>query len=241
MLAVGGGLVVLLVGYGLVNTLRSADIEDVPVIPISQKAPKTVPDIELTIVPFDGTFFKSGNDFYIRLDSGIDDGTGKKTYKYIKIDIADAKTFHKVPVLGDRSGSLGQGGGTRPGFYMDSKQVYFFSGTSVVVVAGADPDTFQVLSATYASDVNNVYVVNTQCDSEGNCTGTLSIIPGADPDTFQTFHETKVPDPDGSGTVTIDASDDGNIYYYGIWVGPLPDPDDHSVHPDTDTPVLISP
>ena len=109
------------------------------------------------------------------------------------------------------------------------------------ILQGADPSTFQVLSPTYAKDANNVYVVHTTCDELGNCTGTITVIPGANPATFETFHDTKVPDPDGTGTIIIDARDDNNIYYYGTWVGPLPDPDDHTVHIETDRPVLISP
>jgi hypothetical protein len=166
--------------------------------------------------------------------------------KYIEVHVADEKTFRKVPVVGGAEGVRGKnnpaaGNGRGPAFYIDSQNVYFFSGTTMEVVAGADPNSFQQLSPGYAKDANNVYVVNTTCDVNGECTGTLTVIPGADPGTFQTFYPTEVPDPNGTGTVTIDAKDEGNIYYYGTWIGPLPDPDDHTLHIDTDHPVLISP
>lgn len=194
-------------------------------------------------VSFDENFFQSEGNFYFRMSAGVDEN-GNETYRYIKADIADAKTFHKVPITGElESGrkSNSSGGGTMPAFYIDSQNVYFFSGSEITVLQGADPGSFQVLSPTYAKDDENVYVITTTCDATGNCTGTVAVIPGADPGSFQTFHETTVPDPDGTGTVVIDAKDEDTIYYYGTWIGPLPDPDDHSVHPETDNPVLISP
>lgn len=244
VVAVGAGLLVFYVGYSMVGSLISKDIDE-NIAPSAQgEAPaESEPARAQSLVSFDDNFFSDGTSFFFRIADGVDEN-GNKTYSYIKADvIADIKTFHKVPVLGGTEAGRSQGGtgSGGPAFYMDSQHVYFFSGTSVVIVQGADPGTFQVLSPTYAKDDNNVYVVTTTCDSNGTCTGTLTVIPGANPDTFQTFYETEVPDPDGTGTVTIDAQDDGNIYYYGTWVGPLPDPDDHSVHPETSNPVLISP
>lgn len=244
VVAVVGGLVVLYVGYSFVSGFTSQEIPNQPIntTPQREQAPSE-PTRAASVVSFDDNIFTDGADFYIRISDGYDEN-GNKTYSYIKADIADKKTFHKVPVLGGTETATKKGGtagGTMPAFYMDSQHVYFFSGTSIDIVQGADPNTFQVLSPTYAKDANNVYVVNTTCDASGDCTGTITVIPGANPSTFETFHDTTVPDPDGSGTVVIDAQDDNNIYYYGIWVGPLPDPDDHSVHPETDNPVLISP
>jgi hypothetical protein len=240
--AVAAGLLVFYVGYAMVGSLTATDIDENIPASLGEQAPAAEPAKAQSLVSFDDNFFSDGTSFYFRISDGVDEN-GNKTYTYIKADvIADIKTFHKVPVLGGTEAGRSQGGkGGGPAFYMDSRYVYFFSGNSVSVVQGADPNTFQVLSPTYAKDANNVYVVQTTCDTAGNCTGTITVIPGANPDTFQTFNETKVPDPDGTGTVTVDAKDDGNIYYYGIWVGPLPDPDDHSVHPDVDNPVLISP
>ncbi len=244
-----GGVLVLYVGYMMVGTLTQRGIENDPHV-VPTNAPATVqtdaaPARAQSLVSFDENFFSDGTSFFFRISDGVDEN-GKRTYSYIKADvIADIKTFHRVPVLGGteagRSQRTGGASGSGPAFYMDSQNVYFFTGQSVEIVQGADPATFQVLSPTYAKDANNVYVVTTTCDTDGNCTGTITVIPGANPGSFETFHETTVPDPDGTGTVTIDAKDDQNIYYYGIWVGPLPDPDDHSVHPDVDNPVLISP
>ncbi len=245
VVSIVGGLVVLYVGYTLVGSMIATDIPDAPAASTTSAEPSapSQPAKAQSFVSFDDNFYQSGGDFYIRISTGVDDA-GNKIYSFIKADIADAKTFHKVPILGGEDNGISgkaNGNGTMPGFYMDSQHVYFFTGTSVEVIAGADPNSFQVLSPVYAKDANNVYVVNTTCDASGNCTGTITIIPGANPSTFETFHETVVPDPDGTGTVTIDAKDDGNIYYYGTWVGPLPDPDDHTVHPETSNPVLISP
>jgi hypothetical protein len=241
IIAVVGGVLVLMVGYSFVGNMSAQDIPDAPsIMPVA--ASEDEPERTQSLVSFDDNFYRSGDDFFIRLAAGFD-ADGKQTYTYIKVDIADAATFRKVPVVGGGAG-IGDGvkGKTMPGFYIDSKQVYFFSGTSVTVVQGADPNSFQVLSPTYAKDNNNVYYVTTSCDQSGNCTGVLTVIPGADPETFETHHETEVPDPtDPDETVTVDARDDDNIYYQGIWVGPLPDPDDHSIHPDVDNPVLISP
>lgn len=243
VVAVAAGLLVFYVGYSMVGSLTAKDIdENIPASPGADVQTDEVPARAQSLVSFDDNFFSDGASFYFRVSDGIDQD-GNKTYTYIKADvIADIKTFHKVPVLGGTEAGRSQGGrGGGPAFYMDSQHVYFFTGNSVEIVHGASPSTFQVLSPTYAKDENNVYVVTTTCDEAGNCTGTITVIPGANPDTFVTFNETVAPDPDGSGTVTIDAKDDDNIYYYGTWVGPLPDPDDHSVHPDTDNPVLISP
>lgn len=243
VIAVVGGVVVLYLGYSLVGGLSNHDIPDAPANSGQQKAAPVVaePSRAQSYVSFDDNFYQSGGDFFFRVPSY--DASGNRTYTYFKAEIADAKTFHKIPVTGDLAATTakGSGGGTMPGFYMDSQHVYFFTGSAIEILQGADPNSFQVLSPTYAKDNNNVYVVQTTCDAEGNCTGTVSVIPGADPGNFQTFHDTTVPDPDGTGTVVIDAKDDENIYYYGVWVGPLPDPDDHSVHPETNNPVLISP
>ncbi len=243
LVAVGAGLLVFYVGYAMVGSLTAKDLED-EAAPVTQNADEVVnePTRAQSLVLFDDNLFSDGTSFFFRIADGIDPD-GNKTYSYIKADvIADIKTFHKVPVLGGTEAGRSQGGkGGGPAFYMDSQYVYFFTGNSVIIVQGANPNTFQVLSPTYAKDDENVYVVTTTCDTEGNCTGTITVIPGANPETFETFHETQVPDPDGTGTVTIDAEDDDNMYYYGTWVGPLPDPDDHSVHPDVDNPVLISP
>ncbi len=244
--AVAAGLLVLYVGYAMVGTLASNGIEE-ETFPASAPTPEddAAPAKAQSLVSFDDNFFSDGTSYYFRVADGVDQD-GKRTYTYIKADaIADIKTFHKVPVLGGTEPGATQrgnkGGGSGPAFYMDSLYVYFFTGTSVEVVQGAHPNTFQVLSPTYAKDENNVYVVTTTCDTDGTCTGTITVIPNADPGTFQTFHETQVPDPDGTGTVPVDAKDNTSIYYYGIWVGPLPDPDDHTLHPDVDNPVLISP
>lgn len=244
VIAVVGGAVVLYLGYSLVGGLSNNDIPDAPANTVQQPR-ETVPNEPSraqSYVSFDDNFFQSGGDFFFRVSTGYD-LQGNHTYSYIKAEIADAKTFRKVPVTGDLgvSSQKPSGGGTMPAFYVDSQHVYFFSGTSMQILQGADPNSFQVLSPTYAKDNNNVYVVHTECDTNGDCTGTVTVIPGANPDTFDTFHDTTVPDPDGSGTVVIDAKDDHNIYYYGVWVGPLPDPDDHTLHPETDHPVLISP
>ena len=243
--AVGAGLLVFYVGYSMVGLFTAKDIEDTaaPAAPTQEQVDsESAPTRAQSLVSFDDNFFSDGRSFYFRISDGVDEN-GKKIYTYIKADvIADIKTFHKVPVLGGTEASRkGGNGGSGPAFYMDSQNVYFFTGSSVIVVQGADPSTFQVLSPTYAKDANNVYVVTTTCDTDGNCTGTITVVPGANPSTFETFHETTLPDPDGSGTVVIDAEDGENMYYYGTWVGPLPDPDDHSVHPDVDNPVLISP
>ncbi len=241
VIAIVGGLVVLYVGYTFVGGFASQDIPNqaINTTPQQQQQSGGQPQTQ-SLVSFDDNFFTDGESFYIRIGSGVDEN-GNQTYSYIKADvIADAKTFHKVPVVGDEA-TPGRKGGSMPAFYMDSQHVYFFTGTSIEILQGADPGSFQVLSPTYAKDDNNVYVIHTTCDDTGTCTGTVTVIPGANPDTFQTFHDTTVPDPDGSGTVKIDAKDDSNIYYYGTWIGPLPDPDDHTLHPETDHPVLISP
>ena len=246
VLALIGGAVVLYIGYSLIGKLGSQSIPDQPIntTPVSQSTRSSEPSHAQAYVSFDDNFYESGSDFYIRIGGGLDEN-GKVTYTYIKADIADAKTFHKVPVLGGADsnikGKSTGGGGSVPAFYMDSVHVYFFTGTSIEVLTGADPSSFEVLSPTYAKDNNSVYVVHTTCDDQGNCTGTVTVIPGADPGTFQTFHDTPVPDPKTGKTQTIDAKDDANIYYYGTGIGPLPDPDDHSLHPETDHPVLISP
>ncbi len=238
------GLAVLYFGYTLVGGMMAQDIPDGPATAGVQAVQmQSEQSRAQSIVSFDDNFFTDGQSFYFRIGNGVDEN-GNLTYSYIKADnIADIKTFHKVPVLGENGGIPGKatGKGTMPAFYMDSQYVYFFSGNSVQILTGADPSTFQVLSPVYAKDANHVYVVQTTCDENGNCTGVVTIIPAADPTSFETFHDTVVPDPDGTGTVTVDAHDDNNIYYYGTWVGPLPDPDDHSVHPDVDNPVLISP
>lgn len=249
MLAVIGGLVVLYVGYSFVGKLGPQDVQDAK-LPAStaqaQAETEAAPTRGQSLVSFDDNFYSDGQSFYFRISTGVDEH-GKKTYSYIKADaITDIKTFHKVPVLGGTEAGAssrkgGIGGGSTPAFYMDSQHVYFFSGTSIEIVQGADPNTFQVLSAVYAKDANNVYVVHTTCDENNNCTGTITVIPGASPSTFVTFHDTVVREPGATGTVTIDARDDKNIYYYGTWIGPLPDPDDHTLHPQTDHPVLISP
>jgi hypothetical protein len=245
VIALVGGVVVLYVGYSFVGSLAAPDLTE-PAPVVSQQAAaeqEAQPAKAQSFVSFDDNFFQSEGSFYFRVADGYD-LDGKATYRYIKADvIADQKTFHKVPATGDLEAGKQKsvGGGTMPAFYIDSQHVYFFSGKDLRVLEGADPNSFQVLSPVYAKDGNNVYVINTSCDATGNCTGTVTVIPGADPGSFQTFHDTTVPDPDGSGQVTIDAKDKDNIYYYGTWIGPLPDPDDHSVHPETDHPVLISP
>lgn len=240
-----GGAIVLYVGYSFVGSLTAPDLTEPAAAPVttSQEATTNEPAHAQSFVSFDENFFQSEGNFYIRLDGGVDEN-GNQVYTYIKADIADAKTFHRVPITGDldkgkpQQGSLG---GTMPAFYIDSKNVYFFSGTEITVLQGADPATFQVLSPTYAKDDEHVYVITVTCTATGTCTGTVTVISGADPDTFQTFHDTVVPDPDGTGEVKIDAKDKDTMYYYGTWVGPLPDPDDHTLHIETDHPVLISP
>ncbi len=241
MISIVGGLVVLYVGYSFVSSMGAQDLDDVPAVAAgTNTAPRQVAPSPESFITFDDNFSRSGDTFFMRIYSG--DGSDPK---YIQVEIADIKTFRKVPVLGGPDGVKGKdaakNNGRGPGFYIDSQHVYFFTGFSLEVVPGADPNTFQQLSPGYAKDKDNVYVINTSCDQNGECTGTLTVIPGADPGTFQTFYPTETPDPNGPGTVVVDASDNGNIYYQGIWVGPLPDPDDHSVHPDTDNPVLISP
>lgn len=243
VIAVVGGLVILYVGYAFVGSLGSNDVQDVAITanPRGGEQPRGGGAVTTqSVVSFDDNLFTDGQNFYLRISDGVDEN-GNETYSYIKADIADAKTFRKVPSVGDADAGIGNTGKKMPGFYMDSQHVYFFSGGDIAILNGADPNTFQILSPTYAKDAEHVYYVNVTCDAAGTCSGTVTVVAGADPDTFQTFHNTPVPDPDGSGTVVIDAKDGDNIYYYGTWVGPLPDPDDHSLHPDTNNPVLISP
>lgn len=243
VLALVGGVVVLYIGYAFVGTLRQPDFsEPAPVLTPQATEASDEPARAQSFVSFDDNFYQAEGNFYFRISDGYDI-EGNKQYRYIKAEIADIKTFHKVPMSGDlESGKQKSvGGGTMPAFYIDSQHVYFFSGNDLQILQGADPSSFQVLSPVYAKDDNNVYVIHTTCDGSGSCTGTVTVIPGADPGSFETFHDTTVPDPDGTGEVTIDAKDEDNIYYYGTWIGPLPDPDDHSVHPETDNPVLISP
>ncbi len=242
LLAVVGGAIVLYIGYSFVSTLGAPSLDQVPQTGAGtalQRGPEAPPLAE-SLVSFDDNFSRSGDLFFMLVYSG--DGSAPK---YIQVDIADAKTFRKVPVLGGvadgKKGEKAKATTRGPSFYMDSMYVYFFSGNSLEKVAGADPNTFVLLSEGYAKDANNVYVITTTCDVDGTCTGTLSVVPAADPQTFESFPPTQVPDPDGTGEVTVDAKDKNQIYYQGIWVGPLPDPDDHTLHPDVDDPVLISP
>ncbi len=131
-------------------------------------------------------------------------------------------------------------------YYTDGENVYMVveteSGSSAPqVVVGADPDTFEVLNAEYATDESNVYVVIVTCVGD-TCTATISIVASADPDTFQAFpNQQQVLNEDCSGYVIADAQDQYSVFNNGQVV------DGVSVYligesgSCDDTPVLISP
>jgi len=131
-------------------------------------------------------------------------------------------------------------------FYSDNNNVYITvtSGgqtSSPQIVAGADPDSFQILNAEYSKDDTYVYVVIVTCVG-GSCSAVVSIVPGADPDTFQAFPSPQnVLNTDCTAYVVADGQDANHVYNNGVVV------DGVSVYligqsgDCSDTPVLISP
>lgn len=131
-------------------------------------------------------------------------------------------------------------------FYRDEDTVYMVvesggSSSPPQVVVGADPDTFQILTAEYSKDDTQVFVVVVTC-SGGTCTGTVSVVVGADPETFLAFPNTQsVMNSDCTGYVFADSQDANNVFNNGQVV------DGVSVYligqngECDDTPQLISP
>ena len=131
-------------------------------------------------------------------------------------------------------------------FYSDDNTVYIVveSGgqtSAPVVIAGADPDSFQILNVEYVKDEDWVYIIEVVC-SGLTCVADVSVVEGADPDTFQAFpNATEVLSTDCSAYVTVDGQDQFQMFNNGEAV------DGVSVYligksgRCDDTPVLISP
>jgi hypothetical protein len=105
-------------------------------------------------------------------------------------------------------------------FYSDDESVYMVVATegqtnAPQIVAGADPSTFQILSAEYSKDINHVYVVIVHCVLD-TCAGTITIVAGADPATFQAFPTAQsVMNSDCTGYVIADSQDANHVFNNG--------------------------
>ena len=187
----------------------------------------------LSIIPIDKNLSKNQTAVFYKNSTSV--GASSDASAYVQINIPNPQSLVRIyPNPSSDQPAPGALPSSHPyipptnnntAYYSDTQNIYVLEdssssggGVTLTIVQASDPDTFQLLSDTYAKDSQHVYLITEICDAQGVCTQGLVIIQGADPATFQAFEPSVVEQSDGTGTVTIDAIDIHNEYNNGIVV-----------------------